>query len=64
MQERSMRSSTPTDEEILANVMLTCLDTGETVPLSEAEKLLPDGLNPLSFTVIHRTGEFNADAES
>eukprot|EP00041_Stephanoeca_diplocostata_P028428 m.805740 g.805740 ORF g.805740 m.805740 type:complete len:822 (+) comp23374_c0_seq3:205-2670(+) len=62
--QRRMRSRTPTDEEILNNVMLTCLDTGETVPLSQAEKLLPEGLNPLSFTVIKRTGEFVADAES
>lgn len=37
---------------------------GETVPLSQAEKLLPQGLNPLSFTVIKRTGEFVADADS
>lgn len=58
-----LRASTPTDQEILDSVLLTCLDTGESVPLSQAEKLLPEGLNPISLTVIKRTGEFNAESE-
>lgn len=50
-----------TDEQILNTVTIKCLDTGETVPLSKAQDLLPEGLNPLALTVIQRAGEFSSD---
>lgn len=61
--KRPQRSTTPTEEEILSNVLLTCLDTGESVPLAEAELLLPKGIDPLSLHVIRLTGEFAADKD-
>lgn len=38
---------------------LKCLDTGEEMPLSEAERLLPPGLSPLALQVMRRTNEFS-----
>eukprot|EP00052_Salpingoeca_macrocollata_P009980 m.78205 g.78205 ORF g.78205 m.78205 type:complete len:709 (+) comp17341_c0_seq3:286-2412(+) len=52
------RKPTPTDEEILESVTIKCLDTGETVPLSQMETLLPKDLNPLSLQMIRRCNEY------
>lgn len=37
--QRRMRSRTPTDEEILNNVMLTCLDTGKSARISPIDRV-------------------------
>eukprot|EP00049_Salpingoeca_infusionum_P024211 m.15229 g.15229 ORF g.15229 m.15229 type:complete len:834 (-) comp6537_c0_seq1:750-3251(-) len=59
LQALGSMSQTLTDEEILDMVTLTCLDTGEVMPLSKAESLLPPGLCPLSLQVMRRTNEFS-----
>jgi len=45
-------------QEILALVMVKNLDTGEEIPLSQAEDKLPCGINPLSLHIMQRTQEF------
>uniref|UniRef100_A0A8C2HXV2 WD repeat-containing protein 44 n=1 Tax=Cyprinus carpio TaxID=7962 RepID=A0A8C2HXV2_CYPCA len=42
-----------TDEEILASVMIKNLDTGEEIPLIQAEEKLPNGINPLTLCISH-----------
>lgn len=55
-----------TDEEILASVMIKNLDTGEEIPLIQAEEKLPAGINPLTLHIMRRTKEYitNDDAQS
>ncbi|XP_076848930.1 WD repeat-containing protein 44-like [Brachyhypopomus gauderio] len=55
-----------TDEEILASVMIKNLDTGEEIPLIQAEEKLPTGINPLTLHIMRRTKEYitNDDAQS
>ncbi|XP_076024384.1 WD repeat-containing protein 44 [Genypterus blacodes] len=47
-----------TDEEILASVMIKNLDTGEEIPLIQAEEKLPSGINPLTLHIMRRTKEY------
>ncbi|XP_051531636.1 WD repeat-containing protein 44-like [Myxocyprinus asiaticus] len=47
-----------TDEEILASVMIKNLDTGEEIPLIQAEEKLPNGINPLTLHIMRRTKEY------
>ncbi|KAM4546081.1 WD repeat-containing protein 44 [Odontesthes bonariensis] len=47
-----------TDEEILAMVMIKNLDTGEEIPLIQAEEKLPAGINPLTLHIMRRTKEY------
>lgn len=47
-----------TDEEILASVMIKNLDTGEEIPLIQAEEKLPPGINPLTLHIMRRTKEY------
>uniref|UniRef100_A0A7N5ZQG4 WD repeat-containing protein 44 n=1 Tax=Anabas testudineus TaxID=64144 RepID=A0A7N5ZQG4_ANATE len=47
-----------TDEEILASVMIKNLDTGEEIPLIQAEEKLPAGINPLTLHIMRRTKEY------
>ncbi|XP_071033572.1 WD repeat-containing protein 44 isoform X2 [Parasteatoda tepidariorum] len=47
-----------TDEEILAQVTVRNLDTGEQIPLSQAEDHLPKCLNPLSLHIMRLTSEY------
>ncbi|XP_078734646.1 WD repeat-containing protein 44 isoform X2 [Lampetra fluviatilis] len=47
-----------TDEEILAMVIVKNLDTGEEIPLNQAEEKLPKGHNPLALHIMRRTKEF------
>ncbi|XP_062844746.1 WD repeat-containing protein 44 [Trichomycterus rosablanca] len=47
-----------TDEEILASVMIKNLDTGEEIPLNQAEEKLPTGINPLTLHIMRRTKEY------
>ncbi|XP_027015341.2 WD repeat-containing protein 44 [Tachysurus fulvidraco] len=47
-----------TDEEILASVMIKNLDTGEEIPLNQAEEKLPAGINPLTLHIMRRTKEY------
>uniref|UniRef100_A0A3B5LMX3 WD repeat-containing protein 44 n=1 Tax=Xiphophorus couchianus TaxID=32473 RepID=A0A3B5LMX3_9TELE len=51
-----------TDEEILASVMIKNLDTGEEIPLIQAEEKLPTGINPLTLHIMRRTKEYINDA--
>ncbi|XP_019728839.1 WD repeat-containing protein 44 [Hippocampus comes] len=55
-----------TDEEILASVMIKNLDTGEEIPLIQAEEKLPAGINPLTLHIMRRTKEYitNDEAQS
>ncbi|XP_067669114.1 WD repeat-containing protein 44-like isoform X1 [Haliotis asinina] len=58
-------SGTPlTDDEILALVMVKNLDTGETIPLNQAEEHLPKCLNPLDLHIVQRTKEFSTDGHN
>lgn len=47
-----------TDDEILASVMIKNLDTGEEIPLIQAEEKLPAGINPLTLHIMRRTKEY------
>lgn len=47
-----------TDQEILAQVTVRNLDTGEQIPLSLAEEHLPKCLNPLSLHIMRLTSEY------
>ncbi|XP_054721184.1 WD repeat-containing protein 44-like [Uloborus diversus] len=47
-----------TDQEILAQVSVRNLDTGEQIPLSLAEEHLPKCLNPLSLHIMRLTSEY------
>ncbi|KAF8766923.1 WD repeat-containing protein 44 [Argiope bruennichi] len=47
-----------TDQEILAQVTVRNLDTGEQIPLSLAEEHLPRCLNPLSLHIMRLTSEY------
>lgn len=47
-----------TDAEILEQVMVRNLDTGEQIPLSIAEDKLPQCLNPLSLHIMRLTSEY------
>ncbi|KAG8184938.1 hypothetical protein JTE90_011071 [Oedothorax gibbosus] len=46
------------DQEILAQVTVRNLDTGEQIPLSLAEEHLPKCLNPLSLHIMRLTSEY------
>eukprot|EP00053_Salpingoeca_punica_P012257 m.109738 g.109738 ORF g.109738 m.109738 type:complete len:714 (-) comp15900_c0_seq2:301-2442(-) len=45
----------PSDEEVLQSTMIKCLDTGQAVPLSEAERLVQ--MNPLSLQIMARNND-------
>ncbi|XP_059911667.1 WD repeat-containing protein 44 isoform X1 [Gadus macrocephalus] len=47
-----------TDDEILASVMIKNLDTGEEIPLIQAEEKLPAAINPLTLHIMRRTKEY------
>ncbi|EEB13937.1 WD repeat domain-containing protein, putative [Pediculus humanus corporis] len=49
------------DLEILEQVTVLNLDTGERVPLSVAEDKLPQGINPLSLHIMRLTSEYVSD---
>ncbi|XP_076454073.1 WD repeat-containing protein 44-like isoform X2 [Babylonia areolata] len=51
-----------TDEEILEQVTVRNLDTGEMLPLSAAEERLPKCVNPLSLHIMRRTKEYSSDS--
>ncbi|KAL8567204.1 hypothetical protein ACOMHN_046614 [Nucella lapillus] len=51
-----------TDEEILQQVTVRNLDTGEMLPLSAAEDRLPKCVNPLSLHLMRRTKEYSSDS--
>ena len=46
------------NQEILASVMIKNLDTGEEIPLIQAEEKLPTGINPLTLHIMRRTKEY------
>uniref|UniRef100_A0A8C2ZHL2 WD repeat-containing protein 44 n=1 Tax=Cyclopterus lumpus TaxID=8103 RepID=A0A8C2ZHL2_CYCLU len=48
----------PQLREILASVMIKNLDTGEEIPLIQAEEKLPAGINPLTLHIMRRTKEY------
>lgn len=51
------------NQEILASVMIKNLDTGEEIPLIQAEEKLPAGINPLTLHIMRRTKEYITYAE-
>lgn len=52
------------NQEILASVMIKNLDTGEEIPLIQAEEKLPAGINPLTLHIMRRTKEYITYAEN
>lgn len=46
------------EQEILASVMIKNLDTGEEIPLIQAEEKLPAAINPLTLHIMRRTKEY------
>ena len=46
-------------QEILAKVAVLNLDTGESLPLSQAEERLPQAINPLSLHIMRITKEYS-----
>ena len=46
-------------KEILEQVMVKNLDTGEAVPLSVAEEKLPKCTNPLALQIMRLTSEYS-----
>lgn len=58
MRTRSDSGRPLTDLEILEQVMVLNLDTGEAIPLSLAEDRLPRGINPLSLHIMRLTSEY------
>ncbi|KAK3724341.1 hypothetical protein QZH41_010850 [Actinostola sp. cb2023] len=48
------------DAEILEQVIVKNLDTGESIPLSLAEDRLPKGTNPLALHIMRLTSEFSS----
>lgn len=58
MRTRSDSGRPLTDLEILEQVTVLNLDTGETIPLSLAEDRLPQGINPLSLHLMRLTSEY------
>ncbi|XP_042232283.1 WD repeat-containing protein 44-like isoform X2 [Homarus americanus] len=51
------------DKEILKQVTVLNLDTGERIPLSDAENCLPQALNPLSLHIMRLTSEYVSKAQ-
>ncbi|PSN30230.1 WD repeat-containing protein 44, partial [Blattella germanica] len=56
--EQGMMSQLNIQEEILEQVTVLNLDTGERVPLSIAEDKLPQCINPLSLHIMRLTSEY------
>lgn len=50
-------------QEILDQVYVVNLDSGNTVPLSQAEEKLPKCINPLSLHIMRRTKEYARSAK-
>jgi hypothetical protein len=46
------------EQDILCSVMIKNLDTGEMVPLKEAEQKLPKCVDPLVLHIMERTHEY------
>ncbi|KAG1678566.1 WD repeat-containing protein 44 [Nymphon striatum] len=63
MRPRSDSGRQLTDLEILEQVTVLNLDTGERIPLSLAEDRLPRGINPLSLHIMRLTSEYVSNSE-
>lgn len=60
---RSASGRPLSDIEILEQVMVKNLDTGEAVPLSVAEEKLPKCTNPLALQIMRLTSEFHSNPD-
>ncbi|XP_022093776.1 WD repeat-containing protein 44-like [Acanthaster planci] len=58
MKGRSAKGEQLTDEEVLSQVTVRNLDTGDTVPLLLAEERLPKCINPLALHIMRLTSEY------
>ncbi|XP_071950373.1 WD repeat-containing protein 44-like [Antedon mediterranea] len=58
MQGQSRTGDILTDDEVLSQVMVKNLDTGEQVSLLQAEDKLPACINPLSLHIMRLTSEY------
>uniref|UniRef100_A0ABM0MX39 WD repeat-containing protein 44 n=1 Tax=Saccoglossus kowalevskii TaxID=10224 RepID=A0ABM0MX39_SACKO len=58
MKGRTETGKLLSDEEVLSKVMVTNLDTGEQIPLAEAEDKLPKCVNPLVLHIMRITSEY------
>ncbi|EDO29055.1 predicted protein [Nematostella vectensis] len=56
---RSASGRPLSDIEILEQVLVKNLDTGESIPLSLAEERLPKGTNPLALHIMRLTSEYH-----
>ncbi|XP_076338812.1 WD repeat-containing protein 44 [Tachypleus tridentatus] len=63
MRTRSDSGRPLTDLEILEQITVTNLDTGERVPLSLAEERLPKCVNPLSLHIMRLTSQYVSNSE-
>ncbi|XP_064456199.1 WD repeat-containing protein 44-like [Ornithodoros turicata] len=63
MRTRSDSGRPLTDMEILEQIEVLNLDTGEKVPLSIAEDKLPQCLNPLSLHIMRLTSEYVSNSD-
>uniref|UniRef100_A0A023GC56 WD repeat-containing protein 44 n=1 Tax=Amblyomma triste TaxID=251400 RepID=A0A023GC56_AMBTT len=63
MRTRSDSGRPLTDREILDQVEVLNLDTGEKVPLSVAEERLPQCLNPLALHIMRITSEYVSQSD-
>ncbi|XP_048588390.1 WD repeat-containing protein 44 [Nematostella vectensis] len=59
---RSASGRPLSDIEILEQVLVKNLDTGESIPLSLAEERLPKGTNPLALHIMRLTSEYHSNS--
>ncbi|XP_052214774.1 WD repeat-containing protein 44-like isoform X2 [Dreissena polymorpha] len=62
--QRASPTKPLTDEEVLNAVMVKNLDTGELVPLIEADRRLPKCIDPLVLHIMERTNELHSGGRS
>lgn len=55
---QSLNAPKGPEQEVLNSIMVLNIDTGEKVPLSKAEEILPKCLNPLSLHLMKLTNDF------
>lgn len=62
--ETEAKTVTNTTPEVFNQIMIMNIDTGEKVPLSKAENILPKCLNPLSLHLMKLTNDYDENENS
>ncbi|XP_033638178.1 WD repeat-containing protein 44-like [Asterias rubens] len=62
MKGQSTKGEMLTDEEVLSQVIVRNLDTGEAIPLLLAEEQLPQCINPLALHIMRITSEYPSNS--